>query len=105
MSLNGLKDEGKACFHADVWAHSGQIHKNNVRGRDPAPTGIPFGPSVGPWLQCLVSRVTAHVVFDTHVVREDDMRLAVQLDGILHPNAPKKENGSGVEPPEPLYLN
>ena len=41
----------------------------------------------------------------THVVREDDVRFAAQLDGILRPNAPKKENGSGVEPPKPLYLN
>jgi hypothetical protein len=35
----------------------------------------------------------------------DDFRFAEQLDGILPPNAPKKENGSGVEPPKPLYLN
>lgn len=41
----------------------------------------------------------------THVVSEDDVRFAEQLDGILRPNAPKKENGSGVEPPKPLYLN
>lgn len=36
---------------------------------------------------------------------EDDVRFAEQLGEILRPNAPKKENGSGVEPPKPLYLN
>jgi integrase len=57
----------------------------------------------------------------THVVSEDDVRIAAQLDAILHagasgeekvqtdvvlrPNAPKKESGSGVESPKPLYLN
>ena len=41
----------------------------------------------------------------THVASEDDLRFAEQLDAILRPNAPKKENGSGVEPPKPLYLN
>jgi integrase len=57
----------------------------------------------------------------THVASEDDARIAeqldailrgkagseekVQTDAILRPNAPKKKNGSGVEPPKPLYLN
>ena len=41
----------------------------------------------------------------THVVSEDDVRFAEQFDGILRPNAPKKENGSGVEPPKPSFLN
>jgi len=41
----------------------------------------------------------------THVVTEDDVRLAEQLDGILRPNAPKKGNGLEVESPKPLYLN
>jgi integrase len=41
----------------------------------------------------------------THVASEDDFRFVEQLDGILRPNAPKKENGSGVESPKPLYLN
>jgi integrase len=41
----------------------------------------------------------------THIASEDDERFAEQLDGILRPNAPKKENGSGVESPKPLYLN
>jgi integrase len=41
----------------------------------------------------------------THVVTADDVRLAEQLDAILRPSAPKKENGSGVESPKPLYLN
>lgn len=41
----------------------------------------------------------------THVVGEDDLRFAEQLDTILRPNAPKKENGSGEESPKPLYLN
>ena len=41
----------------------------------------------------------------THVASEDDLRFAEQLDVILRPNAPKKENGSGVEPPKPLHLN
>jgi hypothetical protein len=36
---------------------------------------------------------------------EDDARFVEQLDGILHPAAPKKENGSGLEHPKPLYLN
>jgi hypothetical protein len=27
------------------------------------------------------------------------------LDVILRPNAPTKENGSGLEHPKPLYLN
>jgi integrase len=38
----------------------------------------------------------------THVASEDDERFAEQLDVILRP---KKENGSGVESPKPLYLN
>ena len=41
----------------------------------------------------------------THVASEDDVRFAEQLDGILHPTAPKNENGSGLEHPKPLYLN
>jgi integrase len=41
----------------------------------------------------------------THVASEDDFRFVEQLDGILRPNAPKKENGLGVESPKPLYLN
>jgi len=41
----------------------------------------------------------------THVASGDDERFAEQLDEILRPNAPKKENGSGVESPKPLYLN
>jgi integrase len=41
----------------------------------------------------------------THVVSKDDARYAEQLDVILRPNAPKKENGSGLEHPKPLYLN
>jgi integrase len=41
----------------------------------------------------------------THTVTADDVRLAEQLDGILRPNAPKKENGSGLEHPKPLFLN
>jgi integrase len=41
----------------------------------------------------------------THVVSEDDERPAEQLDGILRPNAPKKENGSEGASSKPLYLN
>jgi len=41
----------------------------------------------------------------THVTSEDDVRFAEQLDVILCPNAPTKENGSGLEYPKPLYLN
>jgi integrase len=41
----------------------------------------------------------------THVDSADDVRFAEQLDGILRPNAPKKENGSGVEPPKPFVIN
>jgi integrase len=41
----------------------------------------------------------------THFVSVDDFRFAEQLDGILHPNAPKKENGLGVEPPKPFSIN
>jgi len=41
----------------------------------------------------------------THVVSEDDVLFAERLGGILRPNAPKKENGSGLEHPKPLYLN
>jgi integrase len=42
----------------------------------------------------------------THAASEDDVRFVEQLDMmILRPIAPKKENGSGVEPPKPLYLN
>jgi integrase len=51
------------------------------------------------------SDVTLTLNTYTHVVSEDDVRLAEQLDGILRPNAPKKENGSGLERPKPLYLN
>jgi integrase len=45
----------------------------------------------------------------THVVSEDGKRVAAQLGetvwGILDPIRPKKENGLGVEPPKPLFLN
>jgi integrase len=41
----------------------------------------------------------------THVASEDDERSAEQLDGILRPNAPKKENGSEGASSKPLYLN
>ena len=41
----------------------------------------------------------------THVVGEDDVRLAEQLDGILRPSAPKKGNGSEGASSKPLYLN
>jgi hypothetical protein len=57
----------------------------------------------------------------THVASEDDLRFVEQLDVVLHgksgseekvqtdailrPNAPKKENGSGVEPPKPFRIN
>jgi integrase len=41
----------------------------------------------------------------THVASEDDARFVEQLDGILNPAAPKKENGSALEHPKPLYLN
>ena len=41
----------------------------------------------------------------THVASEDDLRFAEELDVILRPNAPKKENGLEVESPKPLYLN
>jgi integrase len=41
----------------------------------------------------------------THVAGEDDVRVAAQLDGILHPLAPKNENGSEVKSSKPLYLN
>ena len=51
------------------------------------------------------SDVTLTLNAYTHVVREDDMRLAEQLDGILRPNAPKKENGLEVESSKPLFLN
>jgi hypothetical protein len=39
------------------------------------------------------------------VVSEDDVLFAERLGGILRPNAAKKENGSGLEHPKPLYLN
>ena len=51
------------------------------------------------------SDVTLTLDTYTHPVSEDDVRLAEQLDGILRPNAPKKENGSEVESSKPLYLN
>jgi hypothetical protein len=41
----------------------------------------------------------------THISSADDERFSEQLDEILRPNTPKKENGSGVESPKPLYLN
>lgn len=41
----------------------------------------------------------------THVSSEDDLRCVEQLDVMLRPNAPKKENGSEVESSKPLYLN
>jgi integrase len=41
----------------------------------------------------------------THVSSADDECCAEQLDALLRPNAPKKENGSGLEHPKPLYLN
>jgi integrase len=51
------------------------------------------------------SDVTLTLNAYTHVVTEDDVRLAAQLDGILHPNAPKKGNGLEVESSKPLFLN
>ena len=45
----------------------------------------------------------------THVISEDGKRIAAQLGkavwGVLDPSWTLKENGSGVEPPKPLYLN
>ena len=45
----------------------------------------------------------------THIASEDSRRVAAQLGeavwGILDANGRKKENGSGVEPPKPLFLN
>ena len=57
----------------------------------------------------------------THVVSEDDVRIAAQLDAILRdgtsgegkvqtdvvlrPNVPKNENGSEGASSKPLYLN
>ena len=40
----------------------------------------------------------------THIASEDDVHFAEQL-GILRPNAPKNENGSGAEPPKPFVVN
>jgi integrase len=51
------------------------------------------------------SDVTLTLDAYTHVVSEDDVRLAEQLDGILRPNAPKKGNGSEGASSKPLYLN
>jgi len=51
------------------------------------------------------SDVTLTLDAYTHVDSQNDVRTAEQLDAILRPNAPKKENGSGAEPPKPLYLN
>ena len=41
----------------------------------------------------------------THIASEEDRRFAERLGGILRPDAPKKDNGSGVESPEPLCSN
>jgi hypothetical protein len=45
----------------------------------------------------------------THVASEDSRRVAAQLGeavwGILDANGRKKENGSGLEHPKPLFLN
>ena len=45
----------------------------------------------------------------THVISEDGKRVAAQLGNavweILDPNGPRKENGSGVEPPKPFSIN
>lgn len=41
----------------------------------------------------------------THVASEDDERFVEQLDVILRPNAPKKENGLEAVTSKPLYLN
>jgi integrase len=51
------------------------------------------------------SDVTLTLDTYTHRIGEDELRLAVQLDGILRPNAPKKENGSEGASSKPLYLN
>jgi hypothetical protein len=40
-----------------------------------------------------------------HLPRPGIDRFVEQLDGVLHPIAPKKENGSGLEHPKPLFLN
>ena len=41
----------------------------------------------------------------THDVSEDDVRFVEQLDVMLRPNAPKKENGSEEASSKTLYLN
>ena len=41
----------------------------------------------------------------THVASEDEVSVAGDLDGILHPIAPKNENGPEVKSSKPLYLN
>ena len=53
----------------------------------------------------MFEHMTIYMTIGSHVASEDDVRFAEQLDGILHPIAPKKENGSGLEHPKPLYLN
>jgi len=39
----------------------------------------------------------------THIASKDEVDFAEQV-GNLRPNAPKKENGSGVEPPKPFSI-
>src|SRR5262249_32291106 len=51
------------------------------------------------------SDVSMNLNVYTHVASEDDVRFAEQVDGMLRPNAPKNENGSGVEPPKPFVVN
>jgi integrase len=41
----------------------------------------------------------------THVESQDDVRFVEQLDGILHPSAPKSANGPKLSVAKALYLN
>ena len=86
--------------------------------------GSAFASSSHPWLRTVFHRPAAqhvgeapvqpgfassYVSIYTHVISEDGKRVAAQLGnaiwGILDPNGPRKENGSGVEPPKPLSIN
>ena len=41
----------------------------------------------------------------THAITSDERKFVDELGEILHANAPKKGNGSGVESPKPFVIN
>ena len=54
-----------------------------------------------------MGHTSAELTLDTytHTITSDERKFADELGEILHANERKNENGSGVEPPKPFFIN